>query len=129
MGVQRAKIKANIIEPHKLSSEAFLQVWGTPTYDHSARTQFFVLNSGAYIPTFRVPLGEHPPDWDFVAPLSQDAYFFAYADRNELLGFVDESLVYRERMDPEELNRIIEQWKKDDSTKSRIERQQRRLDR
>lgn len=107
---QKASIASGEIRLHALGSKAFLETWGQPTYAYSAKTQFFPLRNGNFVPRFRVPTGEPPSDWDSTTVL-EPALFLAYADRGEVLGFIDNRLVYRERMPAEQVLAIVKQWK------------------
>ncbi len=123
---QMALIRNNDIRIHKLSTTAFLEMWGPPTYERQERTAFFVLDSGEYVPTFRVPLGEAPPGWTSKVA-NGEGHFFLYEDRGELLAFLEdvlpeERLVYRERLSPQDLDAVVKLWKRNDQMKLRLEK-------
>lgn len=117
---QKARILSDEIVLRTLSAQAFLEVWGEPTYAHSELMQFFPVENGNYIPRFRVPLGEFPPGWDN-SIVSEQALFLGYADRGELLGFTETRLVYREHMPAEQIHAIAGQWKREELFKTRLE--------
>lgn len=117
---QKALIQNGDIRLRSLSSQAFIEVWGPPTYERREQTQFFVVDSGMYIPRFRVPLGESPPGWDSLMA-SGEAYFLGYVDQGELLGFLGDRLVYREQMPAEQIHLVGKQWKKEDLFKTKLE--------
>lgn len=117
---QKARILSRQIALRTLTSQAFLEAWGEPTYVHYESTQFFPVKDGNYIPRFRVPLGEFPPGWDS-SVVSDQALFLGYADRGELLGFVEKRLVYREQMPSEQVHAIAAQWKREELFKTRLE--------
>jgi hypothetical protein len=106
---QQQQIRDQKFQFGVLSSEAFLSIWGPPTYQHEALVQFYPLHSGQLVPSFLVPTGEAPADWDSTM-VSEVGRFFAYADRGELLGFVSNRLVYRGRVRPEEVHRVGKVW-------------------
>ncbi|MBI4400464.1 MAG: hypothetical protein HY581_02390 [Nitrospirae bacterium] len=117
---QKASLLSGDIRLRSLSSQAFIEVWGPPTYERREQMQFFVVDSGMYIPRFRVPLGESPPGWDSMMA-SGEAYFLGYAERGELLGFLEGRLVYREQMPAEQIHAVGKQWKKEDLFKTKPE--------
>ncbi len=118
---QKQSIASGDIRLRALSSKAFLETWGQPTYTHRGVTQFFPLKNGNYIPRFRVPLGEPPPGWDSAAVLDE-ALFLAYADRGELLGFIDNCLVYREHLSAEQILAVVKQWKSEELSRTGLEK-------
>lgn len=117
---QKARILSDEIALNTLTAQAFLEAWGEPTYAHYESTQFFPVANGNYIPRFRVPLGEYPPGWDN-SIVSDQALFLGYADRGELLGFLEKRLVYREHMPAEQIHAIATQWKREELFKTRLE--------
>jgi len=119
---QKAQILRDDIRINVLTRAAFLEAWGPPTYDRRERTQFFLVKNGMYVPRFRVPLGEYPDDWNF-AVVPDWGEFFAYAERGELLGFIEDRLVYREQMTSEEVHALGQHWEKEELTKTRLERE------
>jgi len=133
---QKNLIRKNDIQLKKLNSRAFLETWGPPAYEHREVTQFFVTEKGMYVPRFRVPLGDAPKGWNSDVA-SGDAYFLAYPDRGELLGFVQEEayifevlgvqrekLVYREQLSAEQIHKIGKSWKDQERLKMPLEGEQ-----
>ena len=119
---QKARIQRDEIQLHSLTSAAFLEIWGPPNYQHHEQTQFFPVANGNYIPRFQVPLGEPPPGWDS-SVVSGEANFLGYADRGELLGFLEDRLVYREQMPSEKIHAIGKLWKREALFKTRVEKE------
>lgn len=117
---QKLGIQHGEFRPWTLTAQAFVEEWGPPTYDHREWMQFFIMNSGLYMPRFRVPLGESPPGWDSMMA-SGEARFLGYVDREELLGFLDERMVYRERMTAEQIHAVGKQWQRDERFKTSLE--------
>lgn len=119
---QKARLRSGEIPLRVLTSRAFLEIWGPPTYEHRELMQFFPVKNGNYVPRFRVPLGEAPAGWESTI-VSEPAYFWGYADRGELLGFIEGEgrLVYREHMPPEQVHEIGKQWKHEALFKTRLE--------
>jgi hypothetical protein len=118
---QKAEVRSGQLRFHVVTSQAVLAEWGAPTYGHREYTQFFPLENGTYVPSFRVPLGEAPSGWDN-SMVPGDAIFLVYADRGELLGFLGNRLVYRERMPAEKLHSIGKNWAKEARFKTEMEK-------
>ena len=119
---QKARIQRDEIRLHTLTSAAFLQTWGLPTYEHQELMQFFPVENGNFIPLFRTPTGEPPPGWDSTVA-SGEARFLGYADRGELLGFLEDRLVYREHLSSEKIHAIGKVWKEEALFKTRVEKE------
>jgi len=119
---QKSRIQRDHIRLHTLTSAAFLDTWGLPTYEHQEPMQFFPVENGNYIPLFRIPPGEPPPGWDSTV-VSGEARFLGYADRGELLGFLEDRLVYREQLPSEKIHAIGKLWKKEALFKTRVEKE------
>ncbi len=117
---QKAHIRKHNLPFHVLSARAFLETWGKPTYAHQENTQFYPVKSGNYVPRFRAPLGEPPPGWDATV-VSEPAIFLGYVDRGELLGFIDDRLVYREQMAASQIHEIGRNWQHEAIFKTRLE--------
>ncbi len=117
---QASHILNHDIRLNELTSEAFRQAWGTPTYQHRQRTQFYPVKNGNLIPQFRVPLGEAPDDWQ-ASIVSEEAYFLAYAERGELLGFIEDRLVFHEQATAEEIHSIGKAWADQRIFRTRLE--------
>lgn len=118
---QKTLLRSGQLRVHLVTSRAVLDVWGPPTYKHQEYTHFFTLESGMYVPFFRVPLGEAPTGWDN-GVIPGEAQFLAYADRGELLGFLTDRLVYREQMPAEGIHSIGKMWDKEAKLKTQIEK-------
>lgn len=117
---QKLRIRQGAFQPWTLTARAFVEEWGPPTYDHRESMQFFVMDDGVYVPRFRVPLGESPSGWSSMVA-SGAARFLGYVDRGELLGFLDERMVYRERMPAEQIHAVGKQWQRDERFKTSLE--------
>jgi hypothetical protein len=118
---QKARVRNGQFPFQMMTSRAILDAWGPPTYGHQEYTQFFGLQDGTYVPFFRVSLGEAPPGWDnSVVP--GHAQFLAYADRGELLGFLEDRLVYREQMSAEQIHAIGTMWEKEARFKTQMDK-------
>lgn len=117
---QASHILNHDIRLHSLTTEAFLQAWGRPTYEHRQRTQFYPVKDGNLIPQFRVPLGQAPNDWQ-AAIVSEEGYFLAYAERGELLGFIEDRLVFHEQAPAEEIHSIGRAWANQRIFRTRLE--------
>ena len=130
---QKTMIRKNDIRIQSLSSQAFIETWGPPAYEHREQTQFFVTEHGVYVPRFRVALGEPPKGWTSEI-VSGWGYFLAYPDRGELLGFLEEEayvfevlglgkerMVYRERLPAEQIHLVGKAWQREDRFKSGLE--------
>jgi hypothetical protein len=61
------------------------------------------------IPRSRVATGEAPKGWKAGVHAGEGVYF-AYPDRGWLLVFLDERLVYKEKLKPEELHVLAKAW-------------------
>jgi hypothetical protein len=117
---QKAQILDNKIHFNGLTSQAFLETWGKPTYTHRERVHFYKLEDGNSVPNFRAPMGEPPQGWTTVI-IFDDSLFFGYAERGELLGFAEGHLVYREQMPAAEIHSIAKAWAREDQFKTRLE--------
>jgi len=120
MEEQKAHIRDGDLGFRVLSPQAFLETWGKPTYAHAENTQFFSVGKGQYIPRFRVPLGEAPPNWDSRL-ISDNALFLVYPDREELLGFVGDRLIHHEQLPASQLHDIGKAWQRESRFKTRLE--------
>jgi hypothetical protein len=117
---QKTHIRDNKITFKALTMQAFLDTWGKPTYRHHELTIFYLMGDGNSIPRFRVPMGEAPEGWETGA-MAAEAVFFGYADRGELLGFVEGRLVYRQHVPEEEVHAVGKLWAHEQRFKSRLE--------
>lgn len=120
MDEQKRYISDGKFHARPLSRRAFLEVWGPPLYEHVELSQFYPAANGNYVPAFRMNLGETPPGWDGTI-VSEVGDFWAYPERGELLGFVEEDLVYREQLSTEKIHAIAKRWKFETQFKSRLE--------
>lgn len=117
---QKSHIRKNSLPFQVLTTQAFFETWGKPTYVHQEHTQFYPVKTGNYVPRFRAPLGEAPPGWD-ASVVSEPAVFLGYVDRGELLGFIDDHLVYREQMTASQIHEIGKNWQHEAIFKTRLE--------
>ncbi len=118
---QKARIMNEDIRPRVLTMQAFLETWGPAGYEHRERTQFYPVKNGNWVPQFRVPLGEAPPEWQ-TAVVSEEGFFWGYPDRGELLGFIEHRLVYREKLSADEVHAIGAAWKRDRLFRTTLEK-------
>jgi len=122
--VQRTNLEHGEFKTWMLSTEIFLEVWGPPTFEHRENTTFFVVRTGKevnYMPSFRVALGETPAGWNSEM-IHHEGRFLAYADRGELLGFINDRFVYRERMSAEQLEQIRKRWEQEERFKLNLDK-------
>lgn len=117
--VQKEHIQRHDFPVGQLTPDAFLQAWGNPPYLYEGTTRFFPAN-GQYVPHFRVPLGEAPENWDS-SVISGFGRFFAYPEQGELLGFLDDRLVYREAMPAPQVHAIGKAWANERKFRTTIE--------
>ncbi len=117
---QKAQILDNKIHFDGLSTQAFLDTWGKPAYQHRERMQFYTLENGNSIPRFRTPMGEPPQGWT-MGIISEDSVFFGYPDRGEILGFAAGRLVYREQVAADEVHALGKTWAMEERFKTRLE--------
>jgi hypothetical protein len=96
----------------EISSRAVLDVWGVPAYEYKDFIQFYRLTNGQHVPQFRVPLGEAPNDWDSSADMGV-GYFLAYPERGQIVGFLDDRLVYFEKLPAEKVHEIGKMWQRE----------------
>ena len=120
MEEQRRLVAQGNLRHQQITSRAVLTEWGPPSYTALKATQFFPLTTGNWIPDFRVRVGEYPKEWD-LSTIYGDGLFVAYADREELLGFYENRLVYRERLPREEIHALGKQWQREGLFKTRLE--------
>jgi hypothetical protein len=118
---QKTQLRNGRVRIFYLTDEAVLDVWGPPTYRHHEYARFFTVDSGMYVPFFRVPLGEAPPGWDN-GVVHGEADFLAYAERGELLGFLGDRLVYREQLPASGIHAVGKMWEKDALTRTDLEK-------
>lgn len=93
----------------QITSRAVVNAWGGPPFYHSEFAYFFVMPDLSLIPRSRVASGEVPKGWRGGVHAGEGVYF-AYPDRGWLLVFFDERLVYREKLQPDELRTLAKGW-------------------
>lgn len=109
---QKAWVQAGDLRLDKISSRAVLEAWGPASYEYKDFIQFYRLTNGQHVPQFRVPLGEAPSDWDTSADMGV-GYFLAYAERGQIVGFLDDRLVYVETLPAETVHEIGKLWQRE----------------
>lgn len=120
MEEQEGLVQADNLVLDQITSKAVVSVWGTPPLYHSEFTHFFVMPDFTLIPQTRVAIGEAPKGWKAGVHAGEGIYF-AYPDRGWLLVFLDERLVYKERLKPEELQALAKGWAYEDRFKTRLD--------
>lgn len=93
----------------QITSRAVVNAWGGPPFYHSEFAYFFVMPDLSIIPRSRIAAGEVPKGWRGGVHAGEGVYF-AYPDRGWLLVFLDERLVYREKLRPDELRALAGVW-------------------
>lgn len=117
---QEQMVRANNLVLDQITTRAVVNVWGAPPHHHSEFANFFVMPDFSMIPRSRVPTGEVPKGWD-AGVHAGEGVFFAYPDRGWLLVFLDEHLVYKEALKPDELAALVKAWAYEDRFKTRID--------
>lgn len=117
---QEQMVRANNLVLEKITTRAVVNVWGKPPHHHSEFTHFFVMPDRSMIPRSRVVAGEPPKGWDSMVHAG-DGVFFAYPDRGWLLVFLDEQLVYKEELKPEQMQSLVNAWAYEDRFRTRID--------
>lgn len=120
LATQKQLIGKNELLLHQLTPQAFQETWGTPSYSHFERMQFFEMPDKSLVPHFRVSIGESPLGWDGDVA-SGMTLFLTYEDRGWLLAFLDDHLVYREHLPPDQVKALGRQWKREAGFRTRIE--------
>ncbi len=100
--------RENLVLDH-ITSRAVVNAWGEAPFYHSEFAYFFVMPDLSIIPRSRVAAGEVPKGWRGGVHAGEGVYF-AYPDRGWLLVFLDERLVYREKLGPDELRALAGAW-------------------
>jgi hypothetical protein len=118
--IQKEQIRRHDLQLWKLTPEAFFEAWGPPAYVHEGSTQFYPQVDGQYVPSFRVPLGEVPKNWDSTV-VTGLGRFFAYPEQGELLGFFDNRLAYREPMSGPQVHALGKAWAREQKFRTTIE--------
>ena len=109
----------NLVLDH-ITSRAVVNAWGGPPFYHSEFAYFFVMPDLSLIPRSRVASGEVPKGWRGGVHAGEGVYF-AYPDRGWLLVFFDERLVYREKLQPDELRTLTKGWAYEARFKTRVD--------
>ena len=117
---QEQMVRANNLVLDQITTRAVVNVWGTPPHHHTEFANFFVMPDFSMIPRSRVPTGEVPKGWD-AGVHGGEGVFFAYPDRGWLLVFLDEHLVYKETMKPDELQALVKAWAYQDRFKTPVD--------
>ncbi len=117
---QEQMVRANNLAFDQITTRAIVNVWGAPPHHHSEFAHFFVMPDFSLIPRSRVPTGEVPKGWD-AGVHAGEGVFFAYPDRGWLLVFLDEHLVYKEVLKPDELAALVKAWAYEDRFKTRLD--------
>lgn len=117
---QEQMVRANNLVLDQITARAVVNVWGVPPHHHSEFANFFVMPDFSMIPRSRVPTGEVPKGWD-AGVHAGEGVFFAYPDHGWLLVFLDERLVYKERLKPDELVAIVRAWAYQDRFKTQLD--------
>jgi hypothetical protein len=117
---QEMLVRQNNLVLEEITTRAVVNVWGEPAHHHSEFTPFFVMPDRSMVPQSRVPLGESPKGWDAQVHAGEGV-FFAYPDRGWLLVFLDEHLVYKEELKPEQMQALLDTWAYEDRFKTRLD--------
>jgi len=117
---QEQMVRANNLLIDQITTRAVVNAWGAPPHHHTEFANFFVMPDFSMIPRSRVPTGEVPKGWD-AGVHAGEGVFFAYPARGWLLVFLDEHLVYKESLKPEELSAVVKAWSYQDRFKTRLD--------
>lgn len=117
---QEQMVRANNLVLDHVTTRAVVNVWGKPPHHHSEFTHFFVMPDFSLIPRFKVPVGGSPKGWE-AGVHAGEGVFFAYPDRGWILVFIDEHLVYKEQLKPDELNALVKAWAYEDRFKTSVD--------
>lgn len=117
---QERMVKENNLVLDRITARAVVNAWGEPPYHRSMFTHFFVMPDLSMIPSMRVALGETPRGWS-AGVHAGEGVFFAYPDREWLLVFVGEWLVYKEELKAEEMRTLVKTWAYEDRFKTRLD--------
>jgi hypothetical protein len=117
---QEQMVRANNLVLEQVTTRAVVNVWGKPPHHHSEFTHFFVMPDRSMIPRSRAVAGEPPKGWN-AGVHAGDGVFFAYPDRGWLLVFLDELLVYKEELKPEQMQALVNAWAYEDRFRTRID--------
>ena len=117
---QQRLVQAENLVLDQITTEAVVSAWGTPPLYHTEFSYFFVMPDFSVIPQSRVATGEAPKGWKAGVHAGEGVYF-AYPDRGWLLVFLDELLVYKEKLKAEELHALAKAWSYEDRFKTRLD--------
>lgn len=117
---QERLVQADNLVLDQITAKAVVNAWGTPPLYHSQFTHFFVMPDFSVIPQSRVGTGQAPKGWKAGVHAGEGVYF-AYPERGWLLVFLDERLVYKEKLKPEELQVLAKAWAYEDRFKTRLD--------
>lgn len=106
---QEQLVQSENLPLDQITSRAVVNAWGKPPFYQSEFAYFFVMPDLSLIPRSRVAAGEVPKGWRGGVHAGEGVYF-AYPSRGWLLVFLDEQLVYREKLQPEELRILTNAW-------------------
>lgn len=117
---QQRLVQAENLVLDQITTEAVVSAWGSPPVYHSEFSYFFVMPDFSVIPQSRVATGEAPKGWKAGVHAGEGVYF-AYPDRGWLLVFLDELLVYKEKLKAEELHALAKAWSYEGRFKTRLD--------
>ena len=117
---QEQLVKGENLVLDQITSRAVVNSWGGPPFYHSEFAYFFVMPDLSIVPRSRVATGEVPKGWRGGVHAGEGVYF-AYPNRGWLLVFLDERLVYREKLGADELRTLTNAWAYETRFKTGIE--------
>lgn len=117
---QEQLVRADNLVLDQITAGAVVSAWGKPPLYHSEFTYFFVMPDFSVIPRSRVATGEAPKGWKAGVHAGEGVYF-AYPDRGWLLVFLDDRLVYKEKLKPDELQVLAKSWAYEDRFKTMLD--------
>jgi hypothetical protein len=117
---QEALVRSNNLVLEQITTRAVVNVWGEPPHYRSEFTQFFVMSDLSLVPRSRVAAGEAPKGWSSGVHAGE-AVYFAYPGRGWLLVFLDERLVYKEELKPDQMQALVKAWAYEDRFKTRVD--------
>ena len=117
---QESMVRQDRLVLEQITTRAVVNVWGEPPHHRSEFTQFFVMADLSLIPRTRVPSGEAPRGWTAGVHAGEGVYF-AYPDHGWLLVFLNEKLVYKEKLEDEKMEALVNAWAYEDRFKTRLD--------
>lgn len=117
---QSRLVQADNLVLDQITTKAVVRTWGAPPLYHSEFTYFFVMPDFSMIPQSRVATGQAPKGWTAGVHAGEGVYF-AYPDRGWLLVFLDERLVYKEKLKSEEVDVLAKAWAYENRFKTRLD--------